>query len=75
MITNEQSYPQVEWQVEIKKNGFWPLRWSWVVHRRQVNPYNSSCRIGESFTKDCARRKALKVKRSMEDDDVRVVYQ
>jgi hypothetical protein len=64
----------VEWRVEIKHDGIWPKKWDWMVIRQETDPYHTDLRTGDAFTKDGARRAALKAKRSMEDEDVRVVY-
>ena len=68
--------PELTWEIEIKRDGvIWPFVWSWRVVRREGRPsYGTSVRSGDSLTKDRARRKALKAKRSMQDDDVTVVY-
>ena len=66
--------PDVEWEIEVTRNGVWPAIWRWKVGRHQRNPYDYDVRFGETFSKDRARRKALKAKRSMEEDDVKVVY-
>jgi len=60
------------YEIEIRKNGMWPTRWSWAVRRRDGD---YGFRLGQAFTKDRARRKALKAKRSMEVDDVKVVHE
>ena len=64
----------VEWEIEITRNGIWPTPWRWQVVRRQRSPYDFTVRSGDAFTKDRARKKALKAKRSIENDDVKVVY-
>src|SRR3978361_1784303 len=73
-ITSFIGAPDVSWEVSITKDGIWPTTWRWEVRRKQENPYDYKYRFGTSLTKDRARRKALKVKRSIEDDDVKEVY-
>ncbi len=54
-------------RIEIKKDGMWPVRWTWYVWGD-----NYDLRMGFAVTKDQARRKAIKAKHSMEIDDVDV---
>jgi hypothetical protein len=63
---------QVNYEIEITRGGMWPTVWKWSVRTVYPAPYAS--RYGDAITKDRARRKALKAKRSMERDDVRVIY-
>lgn len=63
---------EVSWEVEITHDGWWPFKWSWTVERRIG--YDVKWRRGDALTKDRARRKALAAKRSMQEDDVTVVY-
>jgi hypothetical protein len=65
----EMSVPR--WEVKIERNGIWPTPWCWEVWCK--DGVNYRLRRGETFTKDRARRKAMKAKVSMERDDVRVV--
>jgi hypothetical protein len=72
--------PGVHHRVEIERTGIWPTAWSWAVYREEVDAagyYVSgsyAMRRGAAFTKDRARRKALRARRSMEQDDVRVEW-
>jgi hypothetical protein len=61
---------EVRWEVTIERRGMWPTRWCWAVWRKAPGDYRF--RMGDAFTKDRARRKAIKAKVSMERDDVRV---
>jgi hypothetical protein len=65
----EMSEPR--WEVTIERDGLWPTPWRWRVWAKGPGDYR--LRSGETFTKDRARRKAMKAKLSMERDDVRVV--
>jgi hypothetical protein len=67
-------------EIKIERNGMWPFYWRWSVMRDEIDERGQSTpsafafRFGEATTKDRARRKALKVRRSLEEDDVRVVW-
>lgn len=62
----------VEWEIEIKHDGIWPTPWMWHVSGTRRSPWDYNSRFGFATTKDRARRKAIKAKRSMETEDVKV---
>lgn len=69
----------VHFEVELEHDGIWPTRWTWTVRREERDelgaiPGTFSVRFGDALTKDRARRKALRARRSMEADDVRVEW-
>jgi hypothetical protein len=72
--------PGVHFELDIARDGMWPTVWSWTVRREErdergwpvIGSY--ATRSGDTFTKDRARRKALRARRSMETDDVRVEW-
>lgn len=57
-------------EIEIQRDGLWPLRWSWHVsyinNRDRIYHYRS----GEARTKDRAQRKAAAARISIERDDL-----
>ena len=67
-------------EIEITKDGmFWPFVWRWkLVYHGEGWPSPGARwarRSGEALTKDRARRRALAVKRQIEEDEVYVIHE
>lgn len=58
------------WEVEIERNGLWPLKWSWTVRYINNGAREYHSRSGEARTKDKAQRKAAAARVSIERDDL-----
>lgn len=59
---------RVHWRIDIKRDGIWPLPWSWAV----VNEDTIQVRVGSARTKDRAQHKAAAARVSMERDDLEI---